>query len=148
MKQLETLDPDNVYGVPYTLGTTGIGFNVEAIMARMPDAPLDSWKLIFDPTVVSKFKDCGVAMVDSGDSVVESALIYLGRNPNSEEPDDLRAAVDVIEKIQPFVRYFQSSSYIDDLANGEICLALGWSGDFYQAARSARSGVTLECFGC
>jgi putrescine transport system substrate-binding protein len=87
LKQLDLFDPGNVYGVPYMWGTTGVAFNVDAIKGRMPDAPTDSWKMIFDPAVVSKFKDCGVAMVDAGDDVVQSALIYLGRDPNSESPD-------------------------------------------------------------
>ncbi len=144
LKQLDLFDPGNVYGVPYMWGTTGIAFNVDAIKARMPNAPTDSWKMIFDPAVVSKFKDCGVAMVDAGDDVVQSALIYLGHDPNSESPTDLREAIDVIAKVQPYLRYFHSTSYIDDLANGEICLALGYSGDVFQATRNARSGVKID----
>ena len=85
-------------------------------------------------------------MLDAGDTVVESALIYLGRNPDSENPDDLKAAIDVITKIQPYVRYFHSTSYVDDLANGEICLAIGYSGDVLQATRSARPGVKIDYF--
>jgi len=143
MKRIEKYDPGNVYGVPYMWGTSGIAFNVEAIKARMPDAPLDSWRMLFDPAVVSKFKDCGVTLLDAGDEVVESALIYLGRDPDSEKPEDLAAAIDVIKKVQPYIRYFQSTSYVDDLANGEICLALGWSGDVFQATKSARAGVKI-----
>ena len=144
MKRLERFDPGNVYGVPYMWGTTGIAFNVDKIKARMPDAPTDSWKMLFDPAVVKHFKDCGVALLDAGDDVVESALIYLGRNPDSENADDLQAAIDVITKIQPYLRYFHSTSYVDDLANGEICLALGYSGDVLQATRSARAGVKID----
>ncbi len=144
MKRIARVDPGNVYGVPYMWGTTGVAFNVDAIKARMPDAPLDSWKMVFDPVVASKFKDCGISMLDAGDEVVQSALIYLGRDPDSENPDDLKAAIDVIKKIQPFVRYFHSTSYVDDLANGEICLALGWSGDVFQATRNARKGVHID----
>jgi putrescine transport system substrate-binding protein len=144
MKRLEKYDPGNVYGVPYMWGTSGIAYNVDAIKARMPDAPVDSWRMLFDPAVVSKFKDCGVTLLDAGDELVESALIYLGRNPDSESRDDLLAAIDVIRKVQPYIRYFQSTSYVDDLANGEICLALGWSGDVFQAGRSARQGVKID----
>lgn len=144
MKRLERFDPGNVYGVPYMWGTTGIAWNVDKIKQRMPDAPTDSWKLLFDPAVVKHFEGCGVALLDAGDTVVESALIYLGRNPDSETPDDLSAAIEVIAKIQPYVRYFHSTSYVDDLANGEICLALGYSGDVLQATRSARAGVRIE----
>src|SRR5262245_12473073 len=112
MKRIARYDPGNVYGVPYMWGTSGIAYNVDSIKARMPDAPLDSWRILFDPAVVSKFKDCGVTLPDAGDDVTESALIYLGKNPDSEKPDDLAAAIDVIKKVQPYVRYFQSTSYV------------------------------------
>jgi putrescine transport system substrate-binding protein len=144
MRQLDSFDPGNTYGVPYMWGTTGVAFNVEEIHARMPDAPLDSWRMIFDPAVVSKFKSCGVALVDNGDAVVVAATIYLGLDPNSENPDDLRAAIETIARIQPFVRYFHASSYVDDLANGEVCLALGYSGDVYQAKRSAQGRLNID----
>jgi len=144
MRQLEVYDPGNRYAVPYMWGTSGVAFNVDMIKARLPGAPLDSWKMIFDPAVVSKLKDCGVAVLDAANDVVESALIYLGRNPDSENPVDLNAAIATIAKIQPYLRYFNSTSYVDDLANGEICLALGYSGDVYQAKRTARAGVRIE----
>jgi putrescine transport system substrate-binding protein len=144
MKRLERFDPGNVYGVAYMWGTNGIAFNVDKIRERMPNAPTDSWRLLFDPTVVARFKDCGVTVLDDGDAVVESALIYLGRNPDTESADDLHAAIDVIRAIQPYVRYFHSTSYVDDLANGEICLALGYSGDVLQATHSARADVKIE----
>jgi putrescine transport system substrate-binding protein len=144
MKRLARFDADNTYGVPYMWGTDGIAFNTAMIDKRLPNAPKDSWRLLFDPTVVSHFKDCGVALVDDSESVVESALIYLGRDPDSEKPEDLNAAIDVIAKIQPYVRYFHSTSYVDDLANGEICLAFGYSGDVLQATRSARGGVVID----
>jgi putrescine transport system substrate-binding protein len=144
MQRLEKYDPGNVYGVPYMWGTSGIAYNVDAINARMPNAPVDSWRMLFDPAIVSKFKDCGVTLLDAGDELVETALIYLGRDPDSEDRDDLLAAIDVIAKVQPYIRYFQSTSYVDDLANGEICLALGWSGDVFQAGKSARAGVKIN----
>ena len=144
MARVAKYDPGNRYGVPYMWGTSGIAYNVDAIHERMPDAPVGSWRMLFDPSVVSHFKDCGVTLLDAGDEVVESALIYLGRDPDSESREDLEAAIDVITKIQPYIRYFQSTSYVDDLANGEICLALGWSGDVFQAMKSARKGVNLD----
>ncbi len=144
MQRIAKLDPGNQYGVPYMWGTSGIAFNVDAIQARMPDAPIDSWRMLFDPAVVSRFADCGVTLLDAGDEMVESALIYLGRDPDSQSREDLAAAVDVIAKVQPYIRYFQSTSYVDDLANGEICLALGWSGDVFQAIRSARAGIKID----
>ena len=144
LKQTETFDPGNRYGVPYMWGTSGIAYNEAAIKKRMPDAPVSSWRMLFDPKVVSRFKDCGVTILDAGDEVTESALIYLGRDPNSEAPEDLDAAVAVVKAIQPYVRYFQSTSYVDDLANGEICLAMGWSGDVFQAQQNARKGVDVR----
>jgi putrescine transport system substrate-binding protein len=144
LAQLGVFDPGNVYGVPYMWGTTGIALNVDMIKARLPDASLDSWTLIFDSVLSSKLENCGIALVDNSDAVVMAALFYLGRDPNSGRMDELKEAIETIKHIQPFVRYFHSSAYVDDLANGEICLALGYSGDVYQAMRNARSGVNIE----
>src|SRR5690606_11710281 len=126
-------DPGNEHSVNYMWGTSGVGYNVEKIAAAMPDAPVDSWRMFYDPAVVSKFKDCGVTLLDAPSEVIGTVLIYLGRDANSEKPEDLQAAEDVLMKIRPYVRYVNSSKYIDDLANGEICLALGWSGDVLQS---------------
>lgn len=139
-------DPGNEYSVNYMWGTSGVGYNVEKIAAAMPDAPVDSWRMFYDPAVVSKFKDCGVTLLDAPSEVIGTVLIYLGRDANSEKPEDLQAAEDVLMKIRPFVRYVNSSKYIDDLANGEICLALGWSGDVLQSrdrAAEAEKGITI-----
>jgi putrescine transport system substrate-binding protein len=103
--------------------------------------------MFYDPAVVSKFADCGVTILDAPSEVVGTALIYLGRDANSEKPEDLKAAEEVLMKIRPYVRYVNSSKYIDDLANGEICLALGWSGDVLQArdrADEAGKGLTIR----
>ncbi|MGE0583429.1 MAG: polyamine ABC transporter substrate-binding protein [Steroidobacteraceae bacterium] len=140
-------DPGNDHSVNYMWGTSGVGYNVAKIKAAMPDAPVDSWRMFYDPAVVSKFKDCGVTLLDAPSEVVGTVLIYLGRDANSEKPEDLKAAEDVLLKIRPFVRYVNSSRYIDDLANGEICLALGWSGDVLQArdrAVEAAKGVEIK----
>jgi putrescine transport system substrate-binding protein len=113
----------------------------------MPDAPVDSWRMFYDPAVVSRFKDCGVAMIDAPSEVLGTVLLYLGRDPNSEKPQDLAAARQVLAAIRPYVRYVNSSKYIEDLANGEICLALGWVGDVFQArdrADEAGKGVRIE----
>jgi putrescine transport system substrate-binding protein len=126
-------DPGNDHSVNYFWGTSGVGYNVEAIRERMPDAPLDSWAMFYDPAVVSKFRDCGVAILDAPSEVVGTVLLWLGKDPNSESEEDLKAAEDVLMKIRPNIRYVNSSKYIEDLANGEICLALGWVGDVFQA---------------
>lgn len=139
LSKLAVADPDNRYGVPHAWGTTGLGLNVAQIQARMPDAPLDSWSLIFDPDIARRFRDCGVVMLDSAGDVVPSVLLYLGRDPASRSPVDLEDAIAVVARVQPFIRYFHNSQSTDDLANGEICLALGWSGALFQSIRTSPS---------
>jgi putrescine transport system substrate-binding protein len=97
--------------------------------------------------VVARFQDCGVSILDAPSEVIGTVLIYLGRDANSESPDDLKAAENVLMAIRPYLRYINSSRYIDDLANGETCLALGWSGDVKQArdrARDAGKGIEVK----
>ncbi len=131
-------DPGNGHSVSYLWGTSGVGYNVDMIARRMPDAPVDSWRMFFDPAVISKFADCGVTILDAPSEVVGTVLVWLGKDANSENPDDLQAAEDVLMKIRQHVRYVNSSKYIEDLANGEICLTLGWSGDVLQSRERAR----------
>jgi putrescine transport system substrate-binding protein len=140
-------DPGNEHSVNYLWGTSGVGYNEGKIKAAMPDAPIDSFAMFYDPKVVAKFKDCGVAILDAPSEVVGTVLIYLGREANSEKPEDLAAAEKVLMSIRPYIKYVNSSKYIEDLANGEICLALGWSGDVLQArdrAVEAGNGVTVK----
>ena len=139
-------DPDSDYDVDYMWITSGPGYNVAKIKQRMAAAPVDSWRMLYDPTVVSKFKDCGVSILDAPSEVVGTVLQFLGKDPNSESTDDLKAAEAVLMSIRPYIRYVHSSRYIDDLANGETCLALGWSGDIKQAhdrAHDAGKGIEL-----
>jgi putrescine transport system substrate-binding protein len=145
MRIVATHDPGNAYGVPYLWGTTGIGYNVEKIKERMPNAPLDSWRLILDPQVVSKFKDCGVAMLDSPTDIIKSTLRYLGRDPDTTKADDIKAAEAHLLKMRPSITYFHSSKYLNDLAAGDICLVLGYSGDIVQARnRASDAGKKVE----
>jgi putrescine transport system substrate-binding protein len=140
-------DPGNEHSVNYLWGTSGVGYNVDKINAAMPDAPVDSFAMFYDPAIVSKFKDCGVSILDAPSEVVGTVLIYLGRDANSEDPEDLAAAEKVLTAIRPYIKYINSSKYIEDLANGEICLALGWSGDVLQArdrAVEAENGITIK----
>jgi len=138
-------DPGNEYGVDYMWITSGPGYNVAKIRQRMPDAPVDSWRMLFDPAVVAKFADCGVSILDAPSEVVATVLLYLGRNPNSETTADLAAAEKALAAVRPYIRYVNSSRYIDDLANGEICLALGWSGDVKQARdRTEEAGKGID----
>ena len=139
-------DPGNQYSVDYMWITSGVGYNVAAIHERMPDAPTDSWRMLFDPAVVSHFKDCGISVLDAPSEVVATVLLYLGRPAMSNTAEDLKAAELALKAIRPYVRYVDSSRYIDNLANGDICLAMGWSGDVKQAhdrAQEAGKGVEL-----
>ena len=139
-------DPGNQYSVDYMWITSGVGYNTAEVRERLPDAPLDSWRMLFDPAVVSRFGDCGVSILDAPSEVVATVLLYIGRNSSSNSVDDLRAAEKVLKAMRPYVRYVDSSRYIDNLANGDICLAMGWSGDVKQAhdrAKEAGKGVDL-----
>jgi putrescine transport system substrate-binding protein len=139
-------DPGNQYAIDYMWITSGVGYNAAEIKARMPDAPLDSWRMIFDPAVVSKFASCGVSILDAPSEVLATALIYVGRNPNSNSAEDLKAGEQVLRAIRPYVRFVDSSRYIDNLANGDVCLVMGWSGDIKQAhdrAAEAGKGVNI-----
>ncbi len=145
MKTVETADPGNQYAIDYMWGTTGIGYNVNKIAERMADAPTDSWDMVFNPDIISKFADCGVSVLDAPTEMVPAALNYLGIDVLSEDPDDLAKAEELLMKIRPYIRYFHSSQYISDLANGETCLAVGWSGDVLQARdRAAEADAGVE----
>jgi len=139
-------DPGNQYSVDYMWITSGVGYNVAEIRKRMADAPVDSWRMVFDPAVVARFADCGVSILDAPSEVVGTVLLYLGRKPMSNSLEDLKAAEAALKLIRPYVRYVDSSRYIDNLANGDICLVMGWSGDVKQAhdrAQEAGKGVEL-----
>jgi putrescine transport system substrate-binding protein len=139
-------DPDNAYSINYMWGTTGFGYNVEKIEERMADAPVGSWDMIFNPDIISKFADCGIHMLDAPTEVIPAALNYLGLDPRSTNADDLAKAEELLLKIRPHVQKFHSSELINALANGDICLAVGWSGDILQArdrAAEADQGVEV-----
>jgi len=140
MRLVESADPGNRYGVIYQWGTNGLGYDAAKLTQRLPDAPLGSWRLLLDPEVVRHFEDCGVSVLNSPTEVLPIVLHYLGRDPNSHSPEDLEAAQAHMMKIRPFIRQFRST-LIDDLATGEACLALSFSGDVLQAAaRSEEAG--------
>jgi putrescine transport system substrate-binding protein len=146
-KRLEVFDPGNEHAVNYMWGTSGVAYNEEAIKAAMPDAPVDSFSMFWDPKVVSKFAKCGVSVLDAPSEIIGTVFIYLGKDANSEDPEDLKAAEKVLLSARPYIRLINSSKYIEDLANGEICLALGWSGDTLQArdrAAEAQKPFTIK----
>lgn len=138
MATLAAVDPDNRHAVPWMWGTTGLGHNVDMIKKIMPDAPVDSWKLVFDPAIAAKFKDCGIAFLDDAEQVLGSALIYLGLDPDTDNPDELEKAVQLIARIRPYVRQFHGSNYITGLAGGDLCIAMGYSGDMQIATNRAK----------
>ena len=140
-------DPGNQYGVPYLWGTTGVGYNPAKVRAALGNnAPTDSLRLIFDPENARRLTGCGISLLDTPQEVFPAALADLGRPPLSRTPDDLDKAVGALTAIRPAVRKFHSSQYINDLANGDLCVAFGYSGDILQArnrAREAKNGVAV-----
>ena len=146
MELVAAHDPANEYAVPYMWGTTGIGYDQVAITERLgEDGPLNSWDLLFDPEIASQLADCGISVLDAPVEVTAIGLNYLGLDPNSEDPEDLAAVEELFAAVRPYIRYFHSSQYISDLANGEICLAVGYSGDVFIAAdRAAEAGRGVE----
>jgi len=141
-KRLAQHDPQNAHAVLHMWGTGGIGYNVDKVKAAMPNAPLDSWALIFDPEVVKNFQKCGITVTDSASEMYAMVLIALGKNANSKKPEDLAAATDALMRLRPFVRYVDTQRMISDLANGEVCLAVGYSGDILQSASRAKENET------
>ena len=140
-------DPGNEHAMTYFWGTSGVGYNVDKIKAAMPSAPVNSFAMFYDPKVIKSFQKCGVTILDAPDEVVATVLVYLGRDPMSEKAEDLAAAEKVLLAIRPYVREIKSSGYLDDLANGEICLAMGWSGDVGQGkarAEEAGKGIKIQ----
>ncbi|HAW61310.1 MAG TPA: spermidine/putrescine ABC transporter substrate-binding protein PotF [Pseudomonas sp.] len=145
LKQLQKNDPGNAYAAPYLWGTNGIGYNVEKVKAALGVDKIDSWAVIFEPENAAKLASCGIAFLDSADEMIPAMLNYLGLDPNSENAADYRKAEEKLLAVRPHVRYFHSSKYISDLANGNICVAAGFSGDVFQAAaRAEEAGKGIE----
>jgi putrescine transport system substrate-binding protein len=148
MQNAGEYDPGNEHAVVYMWGTTGIGYNVEKVKERLgEDAPTDSLALIFDPANAEKLADCGISLLDAPTEIIPAAMNYLGLDPRSTDPEDFKKGAEAIAAIKPHVRYFHSSQYINDLANGDTCVAMGWSGDVFQArdrADEADNGVSIS----
>lgn len=147
LQRLENYDPGNQHAIPYLWGTTGIGYNVKKVKEILGEnAPVDSWDLVFKEENISKLKACGVAFLDAQSEILPPVLNYLGKEQASlVETDYTDVALPLLEKIRPHITYFHSSQYINDLANGDICVAVGWSGDVFQAqARAAEANNGVE----
>ncbi|WP_042300741.1 polyamine ABC transporter substrate-binding protein [Paraburkholderia kururiensis] len=139
MKMIAEADPGNQYGVPWAYGTDGVGYNVQAIKKALGDnAPVDSWSLVLDPQYLSKLKGCGVSFLDQAVDVFAATLQYMHKDPNSTNPADYQAAFQVLKQVRPYITQFNSSGYINDLVNNDVCVALGWSGDVGIARRRAQ----------
>jgi putrescine transport system substrate-binding protein len=147
MERMRAYDPGNEHSVVYLWGTTGIGVNEKMVKQRLPNAPVNSLAMIFDPAVAAKFKDCGIMVLDAPDELIPAALRYLGLNPDAKDAESIGKAEALLMKTRPNIRKFHSSQYIEDLANGAICVAFGWSGDVVQArqrAKDAKKGVEVQ----
>ncbi|WP_299846398.1 polyamine ABC transporter substrate-binding protein [uncultured Roseovarius sp.] len=140
-------DPDNAYSINYMWGTTGIGVNVGKVTEILgEDAPLDSMELVLNPENMEKLAACGVHFLDAPTEIIPMTLQYLGEDPDSHDPDVLGKAEPVLAAVAPHIQKFHSSEYINALANGDICVAVGWSGDILQArdrAAEAENGVEI-----
>jgi putrescine transport system substrate-binding protein len=135
-------DPGNRYAVPYLHAMNGFVYNVDLVKARMPDAPTDSLAMLFDPKVIARFADCGVTFLDSPEDVLQLALAYLHRDPNSRRVDDLHAAENLVMAVRPYIRTFDSNAYWHQLASKEVCLSIAWSSDYSVAQDRAREDGT------
>jgi len=147
LKSLSSIDPHNQYLVPYMWGTTGIGYNVKKVKAILgDDMPLDTWRLIFDPNIVKKLAGCGVTLMDDATEVFAAVRAYSHKDPDNYSYSAIQDAATVVKKVRPYIKYFHSSQYINDLANGDVCVAQGYSGDVLQArdrAAEAKNGVVI-----
>lgn len=141
-QSMAAADPGNEYGVPYFWGTTGLAYEAGAVAERMPDAPTDSWDMLFDPEVASKFESCGIAWIDSPEQVISAALNYMGFDPFTTDADEIAETFAMLKKVRPYVRRFDNLAVSDGLANGNFCLTFTWSGDAalaqYTAAEAGR----------
>lgn len=145
-KRIAQYDPDNAYSINYMWGSTGIGYNIDKVKKAFPDAPLDSWSLVYNPDNLKKLKGCGVMFLDSPEDLLPSVLTYLGLPPDWSNVENVKKAADQLAKLKPYITKFHSSEYINALANGNICVAVGYSGDIFQAktrAEQAKKGVNI-----
>src|SRR5215212_4875032 len=146
LQRLQVYDPGNQYGVNYMWGTTGIGLNMQKVRQRLGNQALNTWDLMLRWEVISKLKDCGVQILDAPEDIFPNVLNWLGLNPDSKRLDDLNRAGEQLFRIRGAVQKFHSSEYINALANGDICMAVGYSGDVQQAkkrAEEAKNGVEI-----
>jgi putrescine transport system substrate-binding protein len=149
MRIVEDVDPGNKYAIIYQYVVIGLGVNIDKVKELAPDAPLDSLDLIFNPKYASRLATCGIVMLDSPLEIIETIINYYGFPRDTTDPEHLAMINEKLQEIRPYIRYFHSSSYISDLASGDVCVALGFSGDINQAATRAKeigSGENISLF--
>jgi len=149
MQLMSKFDPGNQVMIPYSYGSTGIAYNADMIFERFPDAPIGSGDMLYDPEVLSKFADCGVSILDSPTDVIPQALIYLGYQDDTKDPNALREAEDLLLGTRPYIKKFTSTTFLNDLPNGDLCLSMSWAGDYATAkmrAKEAGKDVDLRYF--
>lgn len=142
MALVAEVDPGNEYLVPWGYGTNGLGYNVTRVKEIMgDDVPLNQWDMLFKPENAERLKACGISMLDEAAQVFPAVLHYLGKDPNSSDPEDYKQALELLKTIRPHIRQFSSSGYIDELAVGDLCMVYGFSGDVMIAGhRAAQAG--------
>jgi putrescine transport system substrate-binding protein len=145
MRQLDVYESVRGYNTPYHWGTTGFTWNVEMVRERLPDQPMDTAAILFDPDIVSKLADCGVSFFDETTSLLPLAFSYLGLDPNTVDEESLAAVQEMLLEVRPYVRYFSNDKYLSDIPNKELCVAMAWSGDYANALqRSKEAGIDIE----
>ena len=147
--QIAKLDPGHQYMVNWLWGYTTVGINTDKVKAALGSMPMpdNAWDLLFKPEYAARLKGCGLSFLDSSSEVVPAALHYLGKRLDSTNPADYAAVAALLNGVRPYVTLFSSSGYINDLASGSICVAMGWSGDLsnaQQRAIDARTGQKIE----
>jgi len=145
LDMLAKKDPGNRHAIPYMWGTTGFMYNVDMVLERMPDAPVDSGAMLFDPEVVRHFADCGVTWLDESTTVIPLVMLYLGHDPHSIDESHLAEAEAVLKSVRPYIRYISSGMGLNDMGNREVCIAMAWSGDYTQAQnRADEAGIDIR----
>lgn len=145
LTRMQEVDPGNRFALPFIWGTTGFAYNKKMILERFPEAPLQSLAMLFDPSVVSRFSDCGVMLIDSPVDVFPSALLYLKKNPNSDDLEDLKLASKHLSEVRPYIRKFQPLPSSTDLVSENYCLVEGFSGDLLLAQTLGQeSGIEIN----
>lgn len=149
LAMMAEVDPGNEYAVPYFWGINTLAINTQQVKKALgtDKLPENEWDLVFNPVYTRKLKSCGISYFDSAIEQIPLALHYLGKDPNSENPEDIKAAVDMMKTVRPDIKRFTSSGYIDDMATGNLCVAIGYGGDLNIAktrARESANGVDIK----